>query len=257
MNILFIGTSSGITEPGRFPSSILIQTQNHELLVDCGDGFSQALLNQNLSFTQNINSIIITHFHPDHLAGLPSLLIQMKLAGRTKPLTILVYHGLLLSLKKMLNIFNIFPETYPFDITFFALKEGLPKLDGGLEIKIKINTHIKPKQNAVIYDKVEFVSFSLLIIKNDKKVVYTSDIGSINDLYLFNDNMVNCFITEISHISVEEFIKACEFIKTEEIVITHYQTKALEEIFDNEYISKRIEEKRIITAYDGLNLSIR
>ena len=257
MNILFVGTSSGIVEPGRFHSSILIQTENHELLVDCGDGCSQALLNQNLSFTQNINAIIITHFHPDHLAGLPSLLIQMKLAGRKKPLTILVYHSLLLSLKKMLNFFNIFPETYPFDINIAAMNELITKFDGGLEIIIKINSHLKPKPNTIIYDKVEFVSFSLLIIKNDKKVVYTSDIGSIDDLYLFNQNMVNCFITEISHIRVEEFVIACEFIKAEEIVITHYQTKALKEIFDNKYISKNIDENRIITAYDGLNLSIR
>ncbi len=257
MNILFIGTSSGITDLNRFHSSILFQTGNTELLIDCGDGFSHAFVKQNLSFKNNINSILITHFHPDHLAGLPSLLTQMKLSGREKELNILVYKSQLLTLKKLLNSLYIFPETFPFKINFIVFTDSVIDLKNGLEIVVKLNTHIKPKHNAVIYDKIEFVSVSLLVKFNDINIVYTSDIGCFEDLHLFKDNMVNCFITETTHISIDELLTALKEIKSDKFVLTHYQTKTFKEIFDNKYIRKSIDDNRLIKAYDGLYLSIR
>ena len=90
MKIKFIGTGSGKTSLKRFHTSFLISSTNHNMLVDCGDGISRAILNQNISF-KSIDSILISHLHADHYAGLASLLTQMKLTGRTKVLSIFIH----------------------------------------------------------------------------------------------------------------------------------------------------------------------
>jgi len=78
LEIKFVGTGSGKTLLKRYHSSFLIKTEAYNLLVDAGDGISRALLNQKVTF-DSINGILISHLHPDHYSGLPSLIIQMKL----------------------------------------------------------------------------------------------------------------------------------------------------------------------------------
>ncbi len=90
MKIKFLGTGSGKTSLNRYHSSFLISSSTNSLLVDCGDGISKAILKQNIDFN-SFNSILISHFHADHFAGLPSLLTQMKLGGRKNELTIFVH----------------------------------------------------------------------------------------------------------------------------------------------------------------------
>jgi ribonuclease Z len=87
VNIIFLGTGSGKTSLKRHHSSLLISSQKHNLLVDCGDGISSALIKQNISFC-SIGAILISHMHADHYSGLASLITQMKLVGRKETLTI-------------------------------------------------------------------------------------------------------------------------------------------------------------------------
>ena len=73
MKIKFVGTSSGKASLNRFHSSLLLSSENYNLLVDAGDGISRALLVNGINFN-SINGIIFTHLHPDHFSGLPALI---------------------------------------------------------------------------------------------------------------------------------------------------------------------------------------
>ena len=90
MKIKFLGTGSGKTSLNRYHSSLLISSSKYNLLVDCGDGISKAILAQNIDFN-SINSVLISHFHSDHFSGLPSLITQMKLSSRKNELKIFVH----------------------------------------------------------------------------------------------------------------------------------------------------------------------
>jgi ribonuclease Z len=74
--------------PGRYLTSLMVRWQGHGFLVDCGEGTQVAIRSAGLGFKQ-IDVICLTHFHADHIAGLPGLLLTIGNSGRTEPLTIL------------------------------------------------------------------------------------------------------------------------------------------------------------------------
>ena len=86
-SIVFIGTSSAKTSLKRFHSSLLVKSHSFNLLIDCGDGISRALLSQDISLDL-IDGILFSHLHPDHSAGFASLIVQMKQLKRKKNLKI-------------------------------------------------------------------------------------------------------------------------------------------------------------------------
>ena len=92
-SIVFVGTSSGKTSLKRFHSSLLVKSHSFNLLIDCGDGTSKALLSQGISIDL-IDGILFSHLHPDHSAGFPSLIVQMKQLKRVKKLKIFCHKNL-------------------------------------------------------------------------------------------------------------------------------------------------------------------
>src|SRR5690606_30357570 len=91
MEIKFVGSGSGQTSLNRYHSSFLINTGGFNLLVDAGNSISIALMHQKVLFNI-IDGVLISHYHPDHYAGLTSLIVQMKMDGRNKSL-ILICHS--------------------------------------------------------------------------------------------------------------------------------------------------------------------
>lgn len=79
--------------PDRFLSSAMISCNGSNLLVDCGEG-TQILLKKLKWGLKRIDGILITHYHADHVAGLPGLLSTISNSGRKEPITIIGPEGL-------------------------------------------------------------------------------------------------------------------------------------------------------------------
>jgi ribonuclease Z len=79
--------------PKRYLTSLLLRYNGHSLLIDCGEGTQIALHDHGCS-VKPIDTILITHFHADHIAGLPGLLLTMGNAERTEPVTIIGPKGI-------------------------------------------------------------------------------------------------------------------------------------------------------------------
>lgn len=90
MDIIFLGTSSGVPTKTRNVSAAAIKMDTHKAwcLVDCGEGTQQQLLHTSLSLN-NLQLICITHMHGDHCYGLPGLVATTSMGNRTEPLTII------------------------------------------------------------------------------------------------------------------------------------------------------------------------
>ena len=116
-SIVFIGTSSGKTSLKRFHSSLLIKSPLFNLLIDCGDGTSKALLSQSISL-DIIDGILFSHLHPDHSAGFPSLIVQMKQLKRTKTLKVFCHKNLTETLKMFLYQSFVFTERSSFELDY-------------------------------------------------------------------------------------------------------------------------------------------
>ena len=88
LDVALLGTGGMMPLPKRWLTSCLLRCNGSSVLIDCGEGTQIALRDLGWS-CKPIDTIFITHFHADHIAGLPGLLLTMGNADRTEPVTII------------------------------------------------------------------------------------------------------------------------------------------------------------------------
>jgi ribonuclease Z len=92
LSAIFLGTGGSVPSARRSTASVMLARGGQRLLFDCGEG-TQRQLQRSLGLTQ-VDEIYLTHFHADHILGLPGLLKTYDLTGREEPLTIYGPRGL-------------------------------------------------------------------------------------------------------------------------------------------------------------------
>ena len=88
------------------------------LLIDCGEGTQVAIKEKGWSF-KPIDVICFTHYHGDHISGLPGLLLTMGNADRTEPLTLIGPKGL----EKVVNALRVIAPELPFELKFIEITQ--------------------------------------------------------------------------------------------------------------------------------------
>jgi ribonuclease Z len=257
VKITFVGTGSAKTSLNQFHSSLLISSESYNLLIDVGDGISRALLFNEINFN-TIDGILITHFHPDHFSGLPSLIFQMKITDRKKPLDIFIHP----SFKKVVIDFllrsYIFPERNKFEIQYKTFnKDELVKIENDFSFIARKNSHLSGLwKYEAIYPTISFYSASLLLQSEDKKIIYTSDIGSVEDIFLFKEFSSDLFICEANHNEPALLVEAISKIETEKIYLTHFSENNLKIL--SEILASNAHEiqSKIVIAEDRLSFQI-
>jgi ribonuclease Z len=87
LRVIFLGTAGSVPTPERNTSAVLINRKGELILFDCGEGTQQQMMRARTGMGK-LSSIFITHFHADHILGIPGLIQTMNFNGRTDPLTI-------------------------------------------------------------------------------------------------------------------------------------------------------------------------
>jgi ribonuclease Z len=88
LDVLFLGTAGSSPSPRRGLPATLVRRGGDRLLVDCGEGTQRQLM-RSVGLIE-LEEIFITHFHADHVLGLPGMLKTFALRQRERPLII---HG--------------------------------------------------------------------------------------------------------------------------------------------------------------------
>ena len=104
--------------PYRWLTALMLRYNGSGLLIDCGEGTQVAMKEQGIS-AKPIDILCITHFHADHISGLPGLLLTMGNADRVEPLTIIGPKGV----EKVVNSLRIIAPELPFEINFIEITE--------------------------------------------------------------------------------------------------------------------------------------
>ena len=93
LDVCLLGTGGMMPLPGRWLTALMTRLNGSSLLIDCGEGTQVAIREKGWS-VHDLDIICITHFHGDHVSGLPGLLLSMGNAERTEPVTIIGPKGL-------------------------------------------------------------------------------------------------------------------------------------------------------------------
>lgn len=103
IQITLLGTSALIPLPERALTAAVLTCGGHTILFDCGEGTQSAARKAHVSLMK-ADMIALTHYHGDHIFGLPGLLQTMNMMGRTEPLYIVGPEGLRASLEPIIAL---------------------------------------------------------------------------------------------------------------------------------------------------------
>ena len=118
LDICLLGTGGMMPLPGRWLTSLVMRYNGSQLLIDCGEGTQIAMKKAGIS-SKPVDIICLTHFHADHVSGLPGFLLSMGNAERTEPLTIIGPKGV----EKVVNSLRIIAPELPFEINYIELTQ--------------------------------------------------------------------------------------------------------------------------------------
>ena len=124
LDICLVGTGGMMPLTYRFLTSLLVRNNGVSLLIDCGEATQIAIKKANLS-QKPIDYILITHFHADHISGLPGLLLSMGNSEKISPLTIVGPKGIYEVVKSLL----IIAPKLPFEIKIVELNDDCGEME--------------------------------------------------------------------------------------------------------------------------------
>ena len=113
LDVCLLGSGGMMPLPYRFLTALMTRFNGSSLLIDCGEGTQVAIKEKGWSF-KPIDVICFTHYHGDHISGLPGLLLTMGNADRTEPLTLIGPKGL----ERVVGSLRVIAPELPFPIIY-------------------------------------------------------------------------------------------------------------------------------------------
>lgn len=116
LDVCLLGTGGTMPLKNRWLTAALFRQNGHSLLIDSGEGTQIAMKFAGFTF-KPLDILCVTHFHADHLCGLPGLLLSMGNEGREEPLTIIGPRGI----SYVVNSLRVIAPGLPFAIRFIEV----------------------------------------------------------------------------------------------------------------------------------------
>ena len=139
LDICLLGCGGMMPLHYRWLTALMMRYNGSSLLIDCGEGTQVAVKEKGWSF-KPIDVICFTHYHGDHISGLPGLLLTMGNADRTEPLTLVGPKGL----ERVVNALRVIAPELPFEIKFIEITqpEQVIELKGYRITAFKVNHNV-------------------------------------------------------------------------------------------------------------------
>ena len=257
LDVCLLGTAGMMPLPHRWLTAALMRYNGSNLLIDCGEGTQIAIKEKGWTF-KPIDVICFTHYHADHISGLPGLLLTMGNAERTEPLTMIGPKGL----EKVVSALRMIAPELPFEIRYI-------ELTGRFDVERARDNHIPQKlwnplqkgQTVTTEDGITFTPDMVLgAPRKGIKVTYCTDTRP-------TENIVKCarhsdlFICEGMYAEKDKIAKAKQYkhmtfyeaadmakrAGVEEMWLTHFSPSLVhaedympevKKIFPNAYLGK-------------------
>ncbi len=130
LDICLLGTGGMMPLPYRWLTSMMARYNGKSMLIDCGEGTQIAMKEKGWS-PNPIDVICFTHYHADHISGLPGMLLTMGNAERKEPLTMIGPKGL----ARVVGALRVIAPELPFEIHCIELSESTQEFTfGGMRL---------------------------------------------------------------------------------------------------------------------------
>jgi ribonuclease BN (tRNA processing enzyme) len=240
MQLRFVGCGDAFGSGGRTNTCFHVTGKQANFLIDCGASSLPAL--KRLGITRDeIDLILITHFHGDHFAGLPFLLLDAQFSRRTRPLVIAGPHGIETRLTQVMEaLFEHSSRTRQrFELSIVALKPEETRHFGRVEVT----------PYAVVHGESGGPFLGYRIEAEGRVIAYTADtewtdtlvpLARDADLLIAEAYMYEKVVK--NHLSLKTLERYLPEINPKRLVLTHMSEDML----------SRIEELPYIAAEDGM-----
>lgn len=118
LDVCLLGSGGMMPLPYRWLTALMLRYNGSSLLIDCGEGTQIAIKEKGWSF-KPIDAVCFTHYHGDHISGLPGLLLTMGNAERHEPLTLIGPKGL----ERVVSALRVIAPELPFQIIYKEITE--------------------------------------------------------------------------------------------------------------------------------------
>ena len=139
LDVCLLGTGGMMPLPRRWLTALMTRYNGSSLMIDCGEGTQVAVKEKGWSF-KPVDVICFTHYHGDHISGLPGLLLTMGNADRTEPLTLIGPKGL----ERVVNALRVIAPELPFEIRFIEITkpEEVIEINGYRITAFRVNHNV-------------------------------------------------------------------------------------------------------------------
>lgn len=167
LDICLLGTGGMMPLPYRWLTAMMARYNGQSILIDCGEGTQIALKEKGCS-PKPVDVICFTHFHADHISGLPGMLLTMGNAERTEPLLLVGPKGLS---RVVMSLRVIAPEL-PFAVDCMELTEAehILHFDGFHIEAFKVNHNVPCYGYSIVVERTgKFQMDQALALGIDKR----------------------------------------------------------------------------------------
>lgn len=120
IDVCLLGTGGMVPLPGRFLTALYIRHEGRALLIDCGEGTQMAMRASGMRF-KAVDAVLFTHYHADHISGLPGFLLTLGNEGREEPLRLYGPPGL----QRVVEALRVIAPELPYPVELWELpREG-------------------------------------------------------------------------------------------------------------------------------------
>ena len=119
LDVCLLGTGGMMPLPYRWLTSLMMRYNGSNILIDCGEGTQIAIKQKGWS-PNPIDVICFTHYHADHISGLPGLLLSIGNSERTAPITMIGPKGL----ARVVNSLRVIAPELPFEIVYIEIEDN-------------------------------------------------------------------------------------------------------------------------------------
>lgn len=261
VKVTFLGTSDSVPSLERNHTSILLETFNENILIDCGEGTQRQFRKAKINPCK-ITRILLTHWHGDHVLGIPGLLQTLSFSGYNKKLFIYGPKGTKEFMKSLLNTFAFqgecdlevkevhgkFFENEDFWIEAESMTHGIPcnaysfveknqlKIDKIKLKKTSLNGPIlqKLKQGKdITFEGKKYLAKDLTFNEPGKKISFVLDTAFNSKIIPFvkNSDLLICEsqfgedlkekAAEYHHLSIDKVVEIAKKSNSKKLILTH------------------------------------